>query len=91
MNVKLNNAPVHTPVVPDTANAVNVSPITDGEGNSPDVCSLPKLKKHGTDRLNVLLVTEEDEVDKCLDVSPGPQMFSGFLRVQGAVGRVSSF
>ncbi len=74
MNVKRKNAPVHTPVVPDTVNAANVSPTTDGEGNSPDVCSLLRLKKHGIDRLNVLHVTEEDNGDstKCLDFSPGP-------------------
>ncbi len=60
MNAKRKIAPVHTPVVPDTENAVNVSPTTDDWGNSQDVCSLPKLKKHGTDRLSVLNVTEEE-------------------------------
>ena len=68
MNVKRISAPVHTPAAPDTENAANVSPIKGDWGNSPDVCSLPKLKQHGTDRLNPLHVTEEeDDSDKCYD------------------------
>lgn len=67
MNAKRKIAPVHILVVPDTENAVTVSPTTEGWVNSLHARSLPKLRKHGTDRLNALHVTEEENGDgrKC--------------------------